>query len=314
MPFGLAPLARRLGDAARLARFLGGAIPLDAVGSIDATERCNLRCRHCYFYSPAYDHETAGAASLEQWRARFDGLRARGFPFYGVTWVGGEPLLRPDLVALGMEYFRFNKVVTNGTIALPDWPRVSFVVSVDGTEAAHDLQRGARTYAKIKRNVRAAGERGLNVALHCCLTSLNIDAIEPLVAEWRAEPVRGIVFDFYTPVEGLDDALWPGWERREGAIDRLLALKRRHGDFIRVPRAVLRAMRRAAMDRYVGSPRTCAFARRAFAWDPRGERRRPCMLGEKADCARCGCIVPYALGKIERRDPEVVRFLFRGGF
>jgi MoaA/NifB/PqqE/SkfB family radical SAM enzyme len=300
-----------LGNATELARFLIRGIPRGAVGSIDATERCNLRCRHCYFFSPAY--ERAGDDDLERWRARFEAMRGAGEPLWGVTWVGGEPLLRPELILLGMRYFRFNKVVTNGTFPLPDWPRVSFVVSVDGTEAAHDRQRGARTYAKIRENVRRA-PAGLNVVLHCCLTALNVDSIEDLLEEWRHEPIRGIVFDFYTPVAGLDDALWMGWERRDRAIARLLAAKRRHGDFLRVPRGVLRAMRRQTMRRYVGSPEVCALARKSFALGTRGERKRPCVLGEKADCGRCGCIVPYAMGRIERRDPEVIRFLFGGGF
>lgn len=300
-----------LANAVALVRFLAAGIPPGAIGSIDVTERCNLRCRHCYFFSPGY--ALGGDQDLDAWRARFEAMRAAGDPLWGITWVGGEPLLRRELVELGMRYFRFNKVVTNGTIALPDWPRVSFVVSVDGTEEAHDRQRGARTYRKIRENVRAAGGRN-NIVLHCCLTSINLGCIEDLLAEWRAEPIRGIVFDFYTPVAGLDDALWMGWERREEAISRLLAAKARYGDFLRVPRSVLRAMRRRSMSRYVGSPRACAFARKAFALGTQGERKRPCMLGDRADCGRCGCIVPYAMGKIERRDAEVVRFLFRGGF
>src|SRR6185436_6944183 len=116
----------------------------------------------------------------------------------------------------------------------------------------HDRQRGGRTYRKIKETVRAAqgprtgGSREvrLNVTLHCCLTSLNVETIEALVEEWRAEPVRGIVFDFYTPVRGLEESLWMGWERRERAIERLLAAKDRWGDFIRVPRGLFKAMRR----------------------------------------------------------------------
>src|SRR5438128_3953627 len=169
-----------ISDAFALGRFLLDGIPPGVLGSIDATDRCNLRCKHCYFFSPHY--EQAGALDLEAWRARFEAMKAAGRRLYGVTWVGGEPLLRKDVIELGMRYFRFNKVVTNGTIPLPRWPRVSFVVSVDGTAAAHERQRGARTYGKIKANVRAAAPR-LNVALHCCLTSVNVDCIEDFLDE-----------------------------------------------------------------------------------------------------------------------------------
>jgi MoaA/NifB/PqqE/SkfB family radical SAM enzyme len=44
----------KLRDLTRL--FIFG-LPKFAVGSIDVTNRCNLRCEHCYFFAEDHDNE-----------------------------------------------------------------------------------------------------------------------------------------------------------------------------------------------------------------------------------------------------------------
>ena len=107
-------------------------VPRNAFGSIDVTQKCNLRCKHCYFF----EHEQPERAlSVDEWVALLEGwkrTRSRWeFPFYQCSWVGGEPLLRPEVIARCRKFFRYNLVVTNGTLPLPDWPDVDFYVSVD---------------------------------------------------------------------------------------------------------------------------------------------------------------------------------------
>ena len=112
---------------------------------------------------------------------------------------------------MGSQYFRSNMVVTNGTIEIPDWPHIHFKVSVDGIEERHNRLRGAKTYQKIKKTIRKAAERGLRVGIATVLTKENESELEQFVEEWRDEPIsRGIVFDFYTYMEGQPDAdkLW----------------------------------------------------------------------------------------------------------
>jgi MoaA/NifB/PqqE/SkfB family radical SAM enzyme len=48
-------LARTVRNLAKTTRFFITGLPKHSIGSIDVTNRCNLRCEHCYFF--AEDHE-----------------------------------------------------------------------------------------------------------------------------------------------------------------------------------------------------------------------------------------------------------------
>ena len=129
--------------------------------------------------------------------------RGRG-AFFSCTWVGGEPLLRRELVERGRKFFRANRVVTNGTLPLPDWKGVEFHVSIDGTRRMHDSIRGDGCYEKIKKNLSSANCPDIDVAIACCLNRANEGCIEDLIEEWRDVPhVKHILFDFFTPIKGV---------------------------------------------------------------------------------------------------------------
>ena len=114
--------------------------PKGTITAIDITNRCNLRCKHCYFYT--YDYEEKPEFADDEWIDKLERLQETDFPFYQCSWVGGEPLLRKNLIECGMKYFKSNLIVTNGTIELPNLPDVNFYISVDGTREMHDTIRG----------------------------------------------------------------------------------------------------------------------------------------------------------------------------
>jgi MoaA/NifB/PqqE/SkfB family radical SAM enzyme len=271
-------------------------LPRNAFGSIDVTERCNLRCKHCYFFQ---NDQPERALSLQDWVGLLQSWkRTRSrieFPFFQCSWVGGEPLLRPDLIEHGRKFFRYNLVVTNGTLPLPDWPNVDFYVSVDGDEEVHEDIRGKKgIYRRIKQNVTTAGRK--RVTLSCCITRQNAHCLERLVEEWAAL-VGGFTFDFYTPVIGADDPLWVPGHERDLILERLLALQRAYPESLRVTERALRLMRSDVAGKVT---QHCLFARKAFAYNALGQLKEKCMMGSKADCARCGCIVPFYLHSLAR--------------
>ncbi|MDI6759725.1 MAG: radical SAM protein [Candidatus Brocadiaceae bacterium] len=277
--------------------------PEGAIGAIDVTNRCNLRCRHCYFF--AHDYEAERELSDEEWLLKFEELKKQGFPFYQCSWIGGEPLLRKSLIEKGMGYFKSNMVTTNGMMELPDWKDVNFYVSVDGPRELHDGLRGKGSYDRILAN---AVRPDLRVLLSMVITRENYQGAEAFVEEWHERGgVRGCLFQFYTPVRGLEnDSLWPGWEIRDKTIDVLLGLKERHGDFIVLPPEVLESMR---SDRCQEITRNCLFRQVAFCFDPQGRVKKPCMMGPQADCSRCGCVLPFHLKALEDRH-LMIRELF----
>ncbi|MFH0788319.1 MAG: radical SAM protein [Pseudomonadota bacterium] len=124
-------------------------MPAGSLVGLDVTYRCNLRCRHCYFIRQNHQAELP----VGEWLTRFEKMKANGFPFMICGWIGGEPLLRKDLIEKGRYYFKSNVVFTNGTIPLPYWPEVTFSVSVHGTEEIHSRMTGVdrERYLQIKK-------------------------------------------------------------------------------------------------------------------------------------------------------------------
>ena len=127
------------------------------------TERCNLRCAHCY--QTACDPDPSFAdllVVLDQYKALLDDVDAAGH----ITLTGGEPFLREDFIdLLGMiadEKPRISfAVLTNGSLIDAHLSRrlrklePQFVqVSMDGTELTHDRLRGSGNFAQVCGSVR----------------------------------------------------------------------------------------------------------------------------------------------------------------
>lgn len=147
---------------------------------VEVTDRCNLRCRHCYLGD-------AGTRDLE-WETLqgvlddFDdigGLR--------LMVTGGEPLLYPhfDLLdrALAGRSFR-GVLISNGTLmqgvnlGKSNFKEVQF--SVDGLEEGHDYLRGKGTYRKAMAAVRRALEAGMDVSVATVIHARNLHELEGL--------------------------------------------------------------------------------------------------------------------------------------
>ena len=280
-------------NLAQVGFFLFG-IPKNSFGSVDVTNQCNVRCDHCYFFEQ--DH--ASQLSLERWREQFERMKTEGFCFYQCTWVGGEPLLRPEIIELGRRYFKYNTVTTNGSISLPDWKDVSWYISVDGGRRTHDRMRNTPgLHDTITRNIEQSA--GLKITIAYCITRENSTEILAALDEWgRNQKVRNMVFSFFTPIRGLDDSLWPGKAEKDQIIERLLEQKKVYGDFIVNSERALRLMK---SDRSRMVTDNCPFAEKSFAFGPDGAIKEPCMLGPKADCDRCGCVVPFYLTSLTDR-------------
>ena len=282
---------RRYAQFTRL--FISG-LPKYAVGSIDVTNRCNLRCEHCYFF--AEDHENEKELSIEKWVEKLEEMKAAGHPMMLCTWVGGEPMMRKKLIEVGRKYFKHNTIVTNGTVELPDWDNCSWVISIDGTEEAFSKMRAPGIYQKIKDNVIRHPE--LRIQISCVLTTITADCIEELVKEWGPIARGGIIFDFFTPVTNLDEALWLNWSERDRLIDQILALKKKYPGTINMLDSTLDLMR-SKNARHVTD--NCEFRLRAFALSSTGENKGKCMMGDNADCDRCGCVVPFHMATLSSR-------------
>jgi MoaA/NifB/PqqE/SkfB family radical SAM enzyme len=130
---------------------------------LDATWRCNLACSHCQtamFRSGPHPRDL----STEELEALFADLAQLGTRH--VSFLGGEPLLRPDLADLVSRLTSYgisSHVTTNG-YALPRRARSlmaaglrAVAVSVDGDDpATNDAIRGAGVFNRAEEAVAAA--------------------------------------------------------------------------------------------------------------------------------------------------------------
>lgn len=294
-------------DIAKVGFFLFG-MPRNAFGSIDVSKECNLRCAHCYFYeggdgdAPAY----VGKDELtdEQWLARLEELKQTksrlDFPFFQCTWVGGEPLIRKPLIEKARKYFRYNTIVTNGTIPLPSWPDVHWYISCDGDEATHErIRRKKGIYKRAMKHVAERPE--LTVTIAYCITKENAHCIEQAVIDWAQAGAARMTFDFFTPVADMcekDDNLFLPLEERDRVLDKLMALKDIYGDFFVIPKRVFRLMKSDVSKRVTDH---CMFASHGFALGADGILKEKCMMGPEADCDRCGCVVPFYMASLTDR-------------
>jgi len=142
------------------------------------TERCNLRCTHCYQECntpPELGYDEL-LAIREQFRTCVHTFRkhnaGRHFRAH-VTVTGGEPFIRDDFMPLlsklaeDRELFSF-AILTNGTLLTPAVIKSlkklqpGFVqVSIDGTQETHDQIRGVGSYEKAVVGLTALVRAGI---------------------------------------------------------------------------------------------------------------------------------------------------------
>src|SRR3989344_3869035 len=145
--------------------------------AFEVTSRCTLKCKHCYWWRDKHGKEL----NDDEFYAKVTEIK-RNYPtLISAVWLGGEPLLRAELVDKCRKLFVFNDVITNGTLPLPLWKNVQFCCSVDGTEEYDEAQRGKNTYKRVKENINRPD---INVNINCVITKINQVCIEKFVEEW----------------------------------------------------------------------------------------------------------------------------------
>ncbi len=104
--------------------------PPEGLLSIDVTYRCNLHCLHCYFSRQDYISQL----SSDRWVTELKRMESRGAPLYICGWLGGEPLLRPEVIEAGRRFFKSSIIFTNGALGLPRGPTVPLSSLFPGRE------------------------------------------------------------------------------------------------------------------------------------------------------------------------------------
>ncbi|MBI2233172.1 MAG: radical SAM protein [Candidatus Aenigmarchaeota archaeon] len=268
--------------------------------AIDISTACNLRCVHCYVYrneKVPYEFNRLSQMSDEEWIARIERLKKEHPHINHVTWVGGEPLMKRELLRKGTTLFKYNWIITNGTLPIPeDFENTTLIISLDGPEEYHDQIRGKDVYSRAKNNIM---KTKANVYAHCVINSKNKDSIEKLVEEWIGTNLKGIRFSFHTPEYGVEDPLWLSADERDNIVKQISMLKEKYGNFIWMTKIEIEALKSENQLKVFGD--NCLLKNGAnISLDNKGDVKKPCVMGPTADCNRCGCTVPpmlYAIAK-----------------
>ena len=141
---------------------------------------CNQKCLHCYAAGqPLSDTPELTTA---QWKEILAKLRAANVP--QVTFTGGEPTLRADLVELvdAAQWF-VTRLNTNGRLLTPELCRRLYDASLDSVQvtlyshdpAIHNALVGAEGFDDTVAGIKNAVAAGLSVSVNTPLCSLNED-------------------------------------------------------------------------------------------------------------------------------------------
>jgi len=117
----------------------------------DVTNRCNLRCKGCFFFSSNEHEAAAEEMDLGKWQAFVRKEKERGVNL--AILIGGEPTLCLDRVEAFYQTMP-TYCATNGQIKVPRdrFPDMMVGISLWGDEADEKVLRGKDTFAVSSRN------------------------------------------------------------------------------------------------------------------------------------------------------------------
>lgn len=153
---------------------------------LQITDRCNLKCRHCYINKPEVNElELERVKRVLGEFEEMQGLR--------LLITGGEPLTYGKFSELNsmLPDYKFRKILfTNGLLLdksrLKGLNAEEIQFSVDGMERGHEVLRGKGTYKTVIRNIKDAVAAGVSVSVATMVHSGNLgefDEMENLFKE-----------------------------------------------------------------------------------------------------------------------------------
>ena len=270
---------------------------------VNTTNRCTLRCKHCFIYRDGNPNDPSQEMDTTTMIRKLSELQ-RQHGIETMLWMGGEPLLRPDVLREGIKLFRRNTVTTNGTIDLIDLPQCTYVLSLDGPPELNDSIRGKGTFKKVMKTLsRVPADFGSTVMCQCVVTKTNEDSLEELVERLLPTRAEGMTFSFYVPTQNDDSELtWGSLQRRDKAVYEVFRLKEKYPGFIWNSRRTLQLTLSENAKQVTDN---CPSKKYVLPLYLEGDQFVTpfCCYGNDVDCDLCGAwVVFYIAAKLEQGD------------
>lgn len=271
---------------------------------VNITNRCTLRCKHCFVFREGNPNDPRDEMDSQSMVGKLSELQKR-HEIQTMLWMGGEPLLRPDVLREGTKLFARNNVTTNGTLDLIDLPRCIYVVSIDGPPEINDAIRGKGTFERVMKTLSRVPEQfEPTVMCQCVVTKQNEDKLEETVDHLRSTRIEGMTFSFYAPCKDDNSELtWGTLERRDKAVREAMRIKKKYPDFIwnrsRVLELTLSENAKAVTD-------NCPSKKMVLPLYLEGDKfvTPYCCYGNDVDCDLCGAWVVFHLAAILEQENQ----------
>lgn len=224
----------------KLPKYYVGAKTLPLSYTLSLTYRCNSRCKTCRIY----ERDSSNDLTTEEWTKIFEGL---GRSPYWITFSGGEPFLREDLIELHDSLCKLCRpaivnIPTNGLLTerIVDWVwemcmryqdiKLVVNVSIDShTSELNDEIRGVKgaleKSTNTLRQLKALRLGNLTVGIHTVISTFNVEDFSAVCDGLIAlEPDQYIteIAEHRNELRTYNLDITPHWQEYEVAISHLL--------------------------------------------------------------------------------------------
>jgi len=266
-------------------------------GLVNVTNVCNLSCTHCFVFRADNPNAPKDKMDDATMLHQLEVLRDR-HGMKSMLFMGGEPMIRKNLVLQGMQLFEHSSIVTNGTYGIPSVPGHLVTVSLDGPEALNDPIRGKGVFQKVKKAVFERDPNdGTTVILQMTVTKQNAPGIEEFVETVKDWPVTGVAFTFYVPSKDEHgDLAWDDLRERDAVIDRVIAVKKAYPGVVKTNVGALELMKSDRAIQFTGENGEPCLMRRMlplYMGEGGNFEKTFCCYGNNVDCTRCGAYAVF---------------------
>lgn len=280
---------------------------------VNITNVCNLECSHCFVFRDDNPNSPRDKMNDATMLHQLEALRDK-HNIKTMLFMGGEPMIRKDLVFEAMKLFDFSTIVTNGTYGIPSVPGSLVSVSLDGPKHMNDPIRGEGVFDKVREAIHDRDPSdGTIVMLQMAITRDNAHGIEEFVEAVKDWPISGVAFTFYVPpMNDTSGQSWQDLTERDLVVDRVLALKEQYPHLIKANRGALEMLKSDVCMDYTGAQGENCLMRNMLPLymgdgpDKTGAFERTfCCYGNDVDCSRCGAYAVFnAAYKKQRGRPQ----------